>query len=142
MRTIIAGDRECEDYNVLLKALSLAEKEGIVPSVVLSGMARGADKLGEQYAKDNNLPLEKFAAKWDEIEGKPKAEIKENKWKKKYWVRAGFARNQDMADNAEALVALDFGGNGTKDMIKRAEEKGLKVFVYSPTTGSTVDFWA
>lgn len=110
MRTIIAGSRE----GVTRAAVSLAIKNcGWVPSVVLSGCARGADRLGEIWARDNAVPIEKFPADWI---GYPRA--------------AGHIRNALMADNAEALVALwDGKSKGTKHMIDNATGKGLRVYV-------------
>lgn len=99
MKTIIAGGR---DYRGPIE----------VPwevSVVVSGKARGADSLGEQWAKSNGIPVEEYPADWDA-----------------YGKRAGFMRNSDMANNAEALVAYwDGKSRGTKSMIELAIKKGL-----------------
>jgi len=49
-----------------------------------------------------------------------------------YGKSAGYRRNQDMADVAEALIAIRVGGEaskGTTHMIKIAEAKGLRVHV-------------
>lgn len=111
MKTIIAGSREITDYNVLIEAY--AECPFHITSVV-SGCARGVDKLGEFFSQDNSLPLEKYPADWST-----------------YGKRAGYIRNTEMADNAEALLAIwDGESRGTKHMIDIAREKGLEVFVY------------
>jgi len=50
----------------------------------------------------------------------------------KYGKSAGYRRNQDMANVAEALIAIRVGGEsskGTTHMIKIAEAKGLRVHV-------------
>ncbi len=111
MRTIIAGSRECNDKRELLSAL---EDCGWTPTVVISGAARGADRLGEVWAAEFDIPCERFPADWD-AHGKA----------------AGYRRNVQMADNAEALIALwDGASKGTKHMIDIAKHKGLRVHVH------------
>ena len=81
---------------------------------VVSGTARGVDSLGEQWAKTQNIPIKRFPADWN-THGRA----------------AGHIRNAEMANYAEALVALwDGQSRGTKNMIASAQKKGLKVFVF------------
>lgn len=111
MRTIIAGSRTATKYSNLLKVL-----EGVSwkPTVVLSGTARGADRLGEQWAEKNGIEIERYPADW-ETHGK----------------RAGFIRNAEMVKNAEALIALwDGESRGTKHIIDLATKHGLFVHVW------------
>ena len=111
MKTIIAGSREITDYAVLLQAIKGCPFP--ITSVV-SGCARGVDTLGEQYAQENNLKLYKFPADWST-----------------YGKRAGYIRNAEMADNAEALLAVwDGNSRGTKHMINTAIQKGMEVHIY------------
>jgi hypothetical protein len=110
LKTIVAGSRSVSDYQVVRDAIVESE---ILISEVVSGTARGVDKLGENYARIHNLPIAYFPADWD-IHGK----------------KAGYLRNQKMADYAEALVAIwDGESKGTKSMIDIARKKGLRVFV-------------
>lgn len=62
VRTIIAGSRDNVTYLDVCQAVSEC---GWKPSVILSGTARGTDQYGERYAKENNIPLEKYPADWD-----------------------------------------------------------------------------
>lgn len=118
MRVIIAGSRSFSDYDSLKQVIQESKFE---INQVISGGAKGADFLGEKYAKDNNIDLRIFPAKWDEF-GK----------------KAGFIRNKEMADNADALIAFwDQKSKGTKSMIDIAENKGLKVYVYKYQEEST-----
>lgn len=114
MRTIIAGSRSCNNYQELLKAIaSLPWK----PTVVLSGTARGVDQLGEKWAFENGVPLEKYPADWDQ-----------------YGKSAGYKRNTLMAKNADALLALwDEESKGTKHMIRLAKKFNLKTYVWKTT---------
>lgn len=111
MRTIIAGSRDCTDKRYLLAALAAC---GWIPTTVISGAARGADRLGEVWAAEFKVPCERFPADWD-----------------RYGKSAGYRRNEQMADNAEALIALwDGESRGTKHMIDIAKRKGLRVHVH------------
>ena len=112
-RVIVAGSRDFKDYQLLEKTLDYFLQNINEPIHILCGMANGADALGLLYAHWHDCELEKYPAKWD-IHGK----------------RAGFIRNEEMAQNADALVAFwDGKSHGTKDMIKRAREHGLHVKV-------------
>lgn len=109
MRTIIAGSRGVTDIEVVREAVA---KCGWMPTVVISGTARGVDTLGEQWAVENNVPVEKYPADW-------------NKFKR----AAGFRRNEKMAKRAQALIAVwDGHSRGTRHMIDVARREGLIVF--------------
>jgi hypothetical protein len=111
MRTIIAGSRSILRMSIVEFAVIASE---IIPTVVLSGTAGGVDKLGESWAHRLNIPVERYPADWNTF-GK----------------RAGFVRNEIMADNADALIAIHDGySKGTRHMIDIARKKNLRVFVY------------
>lgn len=80
---------------------------------MLCGGAAGADALGRDWAEDNDIPIELYPAEWEK-RGKS----------------AGFFRNIQMGDKAEALIALwDGKSKGTAHMIKVAQSRNLKVFI-------------
>lgn len=54
MKTIIAGSRDIDDYNAIKTAIT---NSGYVVTEVVSGRAKGVDKLGEKWATDNNIPV-------------------------------------------------------------------------------------
>lgn len=111
MRTIIAGSRDCTAYRDVDTAVAEC---GWTPTLVLSGTARGADQLGERWARINHVGVLEYPADW-EAHGKS----------------AGYKRNEQMAANAEALIALwDGRSKGTKHMIDIAKRKGLRVHVH------------
>ena len=111
MRTIIAGSRTATSYDDLLAAIAVISWR---PTEVISGSARGADVLGEQWARENNIPLRRMPANWSN-DG----------------LRAGYIRNIAMAEHAEALLALWNGNSpGTRHMIDIAARKGLLVSVW------------
>lgn len=112
-RVIVAGSRGFNDYERLRDVLDklLASK---LPDVqVVSGAARGADQLGERYASEKGLGVNRMPADWD-THGR----------------RAGYVRNEQMAEVADALVAFwDGESRGTKHMIDIATAKGMMVRV-------------
>lgn len=115
MKTIIAGSRGITDMGHLELAIARAQHVHyqLVITEVVSGGARGVDKLGEQWAAAHNVPLKVFPADWD---AKGKA--------------AGHIRNIEMAEYADALIALwDGESRGTQHMISTARKLGLVVFV-------------
>lgn len=112
-RVIVAGGREFDDYPKVKQALGyyLSHKK---PSdiEIVSGGARGADSLGEQFAQEFELSVQQFFADWET-----------------FGRRAGPMRNKQMAEYADVLIAFDTGGKGTASMIALAREHGLKVRV-------------
>ena len=115
-RIIIAGSRNFNNYSLLTSAMyNLLVNEMIsgVEVEIVSGTAKGADQLGERFAKDHNYPIKKFPADWN-THGK----------------KAGYLRNKQMAEYADMLVAFwDGESKGTKNMIDLAEKNGLIVEV-------------
>jgi hypothetical protein len=97
---------------------------------IVSGTANGVDRCGEEYAKSNNIAVKKFPAQWDNIKAKG-AVVKTNKYGKKYNVLAGFWRNKEMAEYADALIAIVKNDSpGTNNMIEIAKENGLEIYIY------------
>jgi len=131
VKVIIAGGRKFNDYNRLCSYCDylLQNKNNIE---IVSGTAGGADKLGEDYAKERGYPIKPFPADWNDIEGKPEWEIGYNKAGKAYWKLAGFDRNEKMADYADALIAFwDGKSTGTSHMIDTAENRGLDIRIFN-----------
>lgn len=114
-RVIIAGTRTFDDYGMLCLHADymLQEQRKKRRIVIVSGAAKGADALGEQYAKDRGYKIQRYPADWD-----------------KYGKAAGPIRNEKMAQNADALIAYwDGKSRGTWNMIELARNYGLKVSI-------------
>ena len=114
-KIIIAGGRDFMDYNLLKEKTNkiLQEKKVTHKIVIISGCARGADTLGLRYASENAFDVEEYPANWD-----------------KYGKKAGYMRNVEMAENADALIAFWNGkSKGTKHMIDIATERNLPIRV-------------
>ena len=110
MRVIIAGSRGITKLSTIERAIK--ESEFNITTVV-SGTARGVDRLGEEWAAKNNVKVARFPAEWD-----------------KYGKSAGYKRNAVMSENADALIAIRLDNSkGTTHMIHIANKKGLLVYV-------------
>ena len=125
MKVIIAGSRTFTNYENLLKIIKESEFE---ITEVVSGGAAGADTLGEQFAKENNIPIKQFLADWNNLDVN-NCDIRTNRLGKPYNGLAGFNRNLEMAKYADALIAVSINNSpGTRNMIGYAKENGLKIY--------------
>lgn len=112
MKVIVAGSREITDYHTVRDAIDASPFAPRVSEIV-SGTARGVDQLGIDYAVTNYLSWTEFPANWQQ-----------------YGQSAGFRRNEDMADYADALVAIRLSGSrGTTHMIEAMRKRGKPYFV-------------
>jgi len=113
-RIIIAGSRDFNNYSLLTSAMYGLLKMEMISGIeveIVSGTTKGADQLGEAFAKEHNYPIKQFPADWN-THGK----------------KAGYLRNKQMAEYADILVAFWNGeSKGTKSMIELAEKNGLTV---------------
>lgn len=101
-RVIVAGSRTIDDPLITYKAIE-ASPFHYEFGILVSGVANGPDTHALRWARDRFLNVKEFPADWQQ-----------------YGKRAGFVRNQQMADYADALVAvIKDHSNGTADMIER-----------------------
>ena len=131
MKVIVAGSRQIMDYQLVSAVISnTLSKHNIQITEVVSGCAGGVDTLGEQWAVEHGIKVEPFPAEWDDLTV-PNALIRTNKYGKEYNARAGFQRNDSMAQYADVLIAIwDGKSRGTKHMIDAARSRNLAVYVY------------
>lgn len=117
-RVIVAGSRDLDDYDLVRKALDEFLADMFTSeTVIVSGKARGADMLGERYAKENGFEVASFPAKWRDEKGN-------------YDPGAGYARNAQMAEIGTHLVAFwDGVSKGTRNMIAAASGRGIVIKV-------------
>jgi len=112
LKVIIAGGRDFNDYELLKSVCDHILKDQIHVEII-SGVAKGADTLGERYARDNGYNIKLIPADWD-THGRS----------------AGYKRNSDMADYGNVLIAFwDGKSKGTKHMINLAKSNFLTVRV-------------
>ncbi len=112
LKVIIAGSRDVTNLFVVEKAVELS---GYKPTEVVSGTARGVDRLGEEWARQRGIPVKAFPADWGRL-GKS----------------AGYLRNVEMSEYADALLAVwDGKSKGTKHMIDIMSRAKKPVYVYN-----------
>lgn len=110
-KVIIAGSRTFSNYELLKQKMDfyLGDRADVE---IVSGKARGADALGERYARDRGFPIREFAADWSI--GK----------------QAGYLRNREMALYATHCVCFwDGQSRGTEHMLNLARANKLIVRV-------------
>ena len=103
----IVGSRDFNDYEVLKTELSRFDIKKIV-----TGGAKGADLLAEQYAHDHNIPIEVY---------KPDSKLGRH---------ASILRNKLMVDYSDAVVVFWNGQYyGTLSTIRHAKKTGKPVSI-------------
>lgn len=131
MKIIIAGSRTITDYHLIEEAF---EKSGFGNSIlgfcdteIISGCAPGIDTLAIEFAENHGYTIKTFPADWDNLTVLG-AIIREGKFGK-YNANAGKDRNIQMANYADALIAITNGSPGTAHMISEATKRKLRVYV-------------
>lgn len=110
MRVLVCGGRDYNDWQRVAAELERIHDEKPV-SIIIHGGATGADSLASWWAKAMDVPEITYHADWIT-----------------YGKAAGPRRNQLMLDGGKPDLVVAFpGGRGTADMVRRAEEAGVKV---------------
>jgi hypothetical protein len=111
-RVIVAGSRDFNNYEFLKTTLDNL-LINYNDAIIVCGMARGADALGDKYAQEKGYKVAYYPADWD-----------------LYDKKAGYIRNEIMAKNADACVVFwDGKSKGSKHMIDLAKKYNLKLRV-------------
>lgn len=112
IKLAIVGSRSFNDYEMLKKHVDPANIAAIV-----SGGARGADTLAEQFAREHNLQMIVFKPDYA-THGRA----------------AAFIRNSAIIEASDAVIAFwDGSSAGTLDSIKKARKMGKPVTVIEYT---------
>ena len=112
MKVGIVGTRSFDDYNLLKTILY---RNINIPDIeyIISGGAKGADTLAEQFATENNIKTIIFKPDWN-----------------KYGKSAGFKRNIDIIKESDIIFAFWNGkSKGTKHDITIAKEINKKLII-------------
>ena len=114
-RVVIAGCREYNNYEEakLYIDFCISNIREVYDIIIVSGCASGADSIGERYAEEKGLMVEKYPADW-----------------KRYGRSAGPRRNKQMAEICDYVICFwDGKSKGTKSMIDYAREcnKPIKI---------------
>ena len=112
MRVIIAGSRSIKNMALVKRCIKAS---GFKIDCVVCGCTDGVDLYGKRWAIENHKKVALYPALWTE-----------------QGTSAGPIRNQKMSANADALIAIwDGKSRGTLDMIQRAVNSHLKLFVFT-----------
>lgn len=114
LKVIVAGGRHFSDYELLKsKLLFFFQNYDLKDIEIVSGTAKGADTLGERFAREFGCGIKRFVPDWDT-----------------YGNGAGYRRNAEMGNYADACVCFwDGESRGTMHMINIAKKKGMKLKV-------------
>lgn len=106
MRVLVCGGRTYAEQGRMSEVL-----DELRPTEIITGGAKGADTLAENWARYNRVYVNVFPAQWRE-----------------YGRAAGPRRNQQMIDQGQPELVLAFpGGDGTADMVRRAQAANIPV---------------
>ncbi len=117
MRVVVFGGRDFHNERMAFKALDQVHKKyGI--TVVIDGVAAGADYLGHKWAVSRGIENVRFPAQWD-----------------KFGKSAGPIRNRQMIEEGLPDMGVAFpGGRGTDNMKSQLKTNGIKVLNIVPIT--------
>lgn len=114
---LICGGRDFADQAMFDGAMGDLIRMRGLPRKVVHGAARGADSMADAWARRMAIDVSPCPADWTT-----------------YGRAAGPIRNQAMLDDHKPHLAVAFpGGNGTADMVRRAEAAGVTVAKVTPT---------
>lgn len=130
-KVIIAGSRYVDDYELLKRKCNIALSRKLADEktevIIVSGTARGADTLGERYAREKGLQVIRVPALWDV-----------------YGRKAGYERNKEMADIADAVIVFLKEGlecKGSRMMIEIARFRNLPLKIYEQANNERNVLW-
>jgi len=109
LKVAVVGSTEFTNYELMKQAL-----DKINPAMIISGGARGADTLGQRYAKEHGIVMVIYYPEYDRLPGH----------------YAPLARNIQIANAADVCVAFPIGASrGTRHCISKFEYYKKHVYV-------------
>ena len=110
MKIAVVGSRTFEDRQLLEETLSTLEEP---ITEIISGGAKGADTLAQQWADQHKIPVTVFQPDWQ-----------------KFGRAAGPKRNQQIIAACDVCIAFwDGQSKGTKSSITLSKKAGKKTIV-------------
>ena len=118
-RVLVCGSRDFNDRGLVdAKLDEVRERLGGVPMRVISGAARGADRLGADSAARNGVPCDEYPADWN-----------------RYGKSAGYRRNEQMLTEGKPHLVVAFPqgeSRGTRMMMQIASQPRVAVEEVDP----------
>jgi len=107
----IVGSRSFNDRELAFHVLD--KYVGNRGHSIVTGGARGADALAEEWARNRGIPVQVLPAEWE-----------------KYGRSAGSRRNTEIVRLCQGMIAFwDGKSPGTRDSIRKAQGQGKKIVV-------------
>lgn len=89
---------------------------------IVSGGARGVDRMAEIHARKHHIPVKVIPANWN-----------------RYGKQAGFIRNSEIIRNCHAVLAiLDGKSRGTLDSLNKAKSEGKESLIIRTNDGQNL----
>ena len=111
MKYAIVGSRTCTSPKHVFPVLERMLRHG---DMIISGGAKGADKLAEQFAKEFEFTIKIYKANWV-----------------RYGLSAGPRRNKIIVDECDEVIAFwDGKSKGTKNALGPAREAKKPVHIF------------
>ncbi len=124
-RVLVCGSRDFADRGLLdAKLDEVRERLGDIPMRVISGAARGADRMAAEWAASNDVPCDEYAAEWD-----------------RYGKSAGYRRNERMLNEGRPHLVVGFPqgeSRGTRMMMDIAARARVAVEEVDPVSRTTL----
>ncbi|MCY4637910.1 MAG: SLOG family protein [Acidobacteria bacterium] len=124
-RVLVCGSRDFTDPGLVKAKLDeVRERLGGVPMRVISGAARGADRMAAEWAARNGVPCDEYPADWD-----------------RYGKSAGYRRNEQMLTEGQPHLVVAFPqgeSRGTRMMMQIASQARVAVEEIDPASRTTL----
>lgn len=110
LKVIVAGSRGFDNFELMERLLDMYFQNYSPDEIeIVSGGAKGADRLGERYARSRGMALKVMPADWN-----------------RYGKSAGYRRNESMVQYAtHCVVFWDGESRGTQHTIDLANQYNL-----------------
>jgi len=110
MRALVCGGRHFRSWGEVWRALNKLHKKYPI-TCLISGGCTGADTFAAEWADQTSIPKQIYKADWA------------------IGPEAGPLRNQQMLVDGKPDIVVAFkGGRGTADMMRRAQNAGVRVW--------------
>jgi hypothetical protein len=118
IKLAVIGSRSFADRSLLFRTLDECRHR---IRLIVSGGARGADSLAQEWASERGVPCRVIRPKWKDDHGR-------------FDRSAGFKRNGDVVNNADEVLAFwDAQSAGTRHAIElaRKQNKAVQIVTFS-----------
>lgn len=122
MKIAIVGSRTINDEQLVFDFISECYDFDNRYDKIISGGARGVDKLAEKFAGQNDIKTVIFLPQWD-----------------KYGKQAGFIRNADIIVKCDKCICIwDGESSGTKNDIELCERMNKPCYIFNVKTNEKI----